>query len=127
MSDLLWPKITSVMRHAGGEREVMKYGYAVQDNDLSMQLHALSKFECDVIDKDSELFEIIERLKPGDVLVVWRLDKLTKEVSTIEGILSRVHQAGASLELLFEKLNSGSDYKQVLSQLIDAMSKIEKL
>ncbi|WP_161489180.1 recombinase family protein [Vibrio sp. V37_P2S8PM304] len=105
----------------------MKYGYAVQDNDLSMQLHALSKFECDVIDKDSELFEIIERLKPGDVLVVWRLDKLTKEVSTIEGILSRVHQAGASLELLFEKLNSGSDYKQVLSQLIDAMSKIEKL
>lgn len=105
----------------------MKYGYAVRDNDLSMQLKVLREFGCDDIQYDSGLASVIGQLRDDDILVVWRLDKLANSVSEVERVIENVHRAGASVELLFERLNSGSDYKEVLSQLIGVMKEIEKL
>ncbi|HGF3735200.1 TPA: recombinase family protein [Vibrio parahaemolyticus] len=104
----------------------MKYGYAVRDNDLGMQLKALHGFGCDDVYLDDNLPDIIDSLKPGDVLAVWRLDKLAADVASVESAFKEVHRAGASIELLFEKLNSISDHKEILSQLIDVMKKIEE-
>ncbi|HCE4999852.1 TPA: recombinase family protein [Vibrio parahaemolyticus] len=105
----------------------MKYGYAVRDNDLSMQLKALREFGCDDIQCGSDLASLIGQLKSGDTLAVWRLDKLANSVVEVGRVIEDVHSAGASVELLFERLNSGSDYKEMLSQLIGVMKEIEKL
>ncbi|MDF5667873.1 recombinase family protein [Vibrio sp. 945] len=105
----------------------MKYGYAVRDNDLAMQLKALNDFGCDDIQFGDDLPLVIDKLKQGDVVAVWRLDKLANSVAAVERAIEDVHRAGASVELLFERLNSGSDYKEVLSQLIGVMKEIEKL
>lgn len=104
----------------------MIYGYAVRDNDLGMQLRALHDFGCEDIQYDDELPLIIDRLKQGDVLAVWRLDKLASSVANVEIAFNEVHHVGASIELIFEKLNSSSDHKEILSQLIDVMKKIEE-
>ncbi|EKI0737965.1 recombinase family protein [Vibrio parahaemolyticus] len=105
----------------------MKYGYAVRDNDLAMQLKALDDFGCDDIRFGDDLPLVVDKLKQGDVVAVWRLDKLANSVAAVERVLNDVHSAGASVELLFERLNSGSNYKEVLSQLIGVMKQIEKL
>lgn len=105
----------------------MKYGYAVRDNDLAMQLKALNDFGCDDIQFGDDLPLVIDKLKQGDVVAVWRLDKLANNVAAVERVIKDVHRTGASVELLFERLNSGSDYKEVLSQLIGVMKEIEKL
>ncbi|MEZ8121032.1 recombinase family protein [Vibrio splendidus] len=105
----------------------MKYGYAVRDNDLAMQLKSLNDFGCDDIQFGDDLPLVIDKLKQGDVVAVWRLDKLANNVAEVERVIEGVHRAGASVELLFERLNSGSDYKEVLSQLIGVMKEIEKL
>ncbi|HAS6073677.1 TPA: hypothetical protein I7144_20670 [Vibrio vulnificus] len=105
----------------------MKYGYAVRDNDLAMQLKALNEFGCDDIRFGDDLHFMIAKLKHGDVIAVWRLDKLADSVSEVERVIAEVHASGASIELLFERLNSGSDYKELLSQLIAIMKNIEKL
>ncbi|MBM5036768.1 recombinase family protein [Vibrio parahaemolyticus] len=105
----------------------MKYGYAVRDNDLAMQLKALDDFGCDDIQFGDDLPLVVDKLKQGDVVAVWRLDKLANSVAEVERVLNDVHSAGASVELLFERLNSGSNYKEVLSQLIGVMKQIEKL
>lgn len=105
----------------------MKYGYAVRDNDLAMQIKALNDFGCDDIQFGDDLSLVIDKLKQGDVVAVWRLDKLANSVAEVERVLNDVHSAGASVELLFERLNSGSNYKEVLSQLIGVMKQIEKL
>lgn len=104
----------------------MKYGYAVRDNDLAMQLKALNDFGCDDIQFIDDFPLAIDKLKQGDVVAVWRLDKLASNVATVDRVFEGVHSAGASVELLFERLNSGSDYKEVLSQLIDIMKQVEK-
>lgn len=105
----------------------MKYGYAVHDNDLSMQLKALREFGCDEIQFDSDMSGLIGQLKDGDILAVWRLDKLASSVALLEQIFEDVHCVGASVELLFEGLNSDSDYKEILSQLIGIMRDIENI
>ncbi|HHF3242418.1 TPA: recombinase family protein [Vibrio alginolyticus] len=104
----------------------MKYGYAVRDNDLAMQLKALNEFGCDDIQFCDELPLVIGKLKRGDVVAVWRLDKLANSVDEVESVIEDVHSAGATVELLFEKLNSGSNYKELLSQLIGVMKQIER-
>ncbi|MDG2757437.1 recombinase family protein [Vibrio parahaemolyticus] len=119
-------KNNSVTRHAHRNKNNMKYGYAVRDNDLGMQLKALHDFGCDDISFGDELPQVIEGLKQGDVLAVWRLDKLAADMASVESAFKEVHRAGASIELLFEKLNSISDHKEILSQLIDVMKKIEE-
>lgn len=105
----------------------MKYGYAVRDNDLAMQLKALNDFGCDDIQFGDDFPLVIDKLKQGDVVAVWRLDKLANSVAEVEGVVEDVHRSGATVELLFEKMNSRSDYKELLSQLIAIMKNIEKL
>ncbi|HAS6087790.1 recombinase family protein [Vibrio parahaemolyticus] len=104
----------------------MKYGYAVRDNDLAMQLKALNEFGCDDIQFGDDLAQVVERLKRDDVVAVWRLDKLAKSIGQLEQVIEDIHAAGATVELLYERLNSGSDYKELLSQLIGVMKQIEK-
>ncbi len=103
----------------------MRYGYIVQDSDMGMQLRALDSAGYDQVFQ-GELSDVVSLLKSDDVLVVWRIDKLAATISGLEKVLNDIHQAGASVELVFEKVNSSLGNESMLSQLIDIMKQVEK-
>lgn len=71
----------------------MKIGYArcsTKEQDLTLQTEALEKYGCEIIFKDlgqsgkkgsrPELDKCLAHLKEGDVLVVWKLDRLFRSI-----------------------------------------------
>ncbi len=93
----------------GKERTIItgrKLGYArisTTDQNLALQIDALKLAGCDVIYKDHGisgvkrdrpgLDKLLVDIKPGDVLVVWKLDRLGRSLShlihTLKGLMKR--------------------------------------
>ncbi|EKO3392568.1 recombinase family protein [Vibrio fluvialis] len=104
---------------------MMKYGFAVRDNDYDMQIKAIKEYQCDQIEDNASLTQLSGQLQPGDVVVCWRVDKLANTVAEMQGVLDAIHQAGAAVILLQEKLNSATDSQQLLDQVVAMTAKIE--
>ena len=69
----------------------MKVGYArvsTQDQKLELQTNELEKHGCEKIFKEKksaikdrpELDKLLAHLRPGDVIVVWKLDRLGRSL-----------------------------------------------
>lgn len=101
----------------------MRYGYVVHDNDMGMQDQALERAGCDQVHY-GDLSNVLSKLVADDVLVVWRADKLANTFEGLEQVFDEVHQAGATVELVYEQIRSSRDYKVQLSQLIDIMKQL---
>ncbi len=85
-----------------------RIGYArvsSTDQDLSIQLERLKSERCDVIRSEKvsgasregrgELATVIEFLRPGDELVVARLDRLGRDTRDVLNIVHEVEQRGS--------------------------------
>jgi DNA invertase Pin-like site-specific DNA recombinase len=130
------------------EDEIMKgrlIGYArvsTNGQELALQLDALKKAGCkkDLIFKDkvsgakSErpgLDECLKELKKGDILLVWRLDRLGRSMPHLVDLVEQLHQKGigfrsicdghidtttASGELVFNIFSSLAQFERRLIQ-----------
>jgi DNA invertase Pin-like site-specific DNA recombinase len=91
----------------------MKIGYArvsSSGQSLELQLEALERAGCEKIyqEKESgrstvkraELERALEDLRPGDALIVTRLDRLARSVPDLYAILQRIAGAGATFACL---------------------------
>lgn len=100
----------------------MQYGYLVRDNDFGMQQRALEEYGCNEI-VESDIAQLVQRLEPGDVIIVWRLDKLASDVLTLKHVISEVHQANCSVRSLSERFNSAKSDIDLLDRFIDLFSR----
>lgn len=103
-------------------------GYArvsTEDQELRLQIDALERAGCWNIYKErrsatkgprSELELALLELRPGDVFVVWKLDRLARNLRQIYAIVDRIHESGAS----FKSLTEGIDYSTPMGQLMFA-------
>lgn len=103
-------------------------GYArvsTEDQELRLQIDALEKAGCWNIYKErrsatrgprNELELALTELRPGDVFVVWKLDRLARNLRQLYAIVDRIHAAGAS----FRSLTEGIDYSTPMGQLMFA-------
>ena len=86
-------------------------GYArvsTLDQDLSIQLAALKAARCDVIRQEKasgtttagrqELKTVIEFIRPGDTLVVTRIDRLARSIGDLQDIVRTLRTKGAALK-----------------------------
>ena len=94
----------------------MKYGYAREtgNNDLSLQLSELSEFGCHSINSEEVnqgrvLAKLLDTLSSGDVIVVWRFDKLADSVSELDRIVTKLKTLKISLYTIVEKYDSRQD------------------
>ena len=104
-------------------------GYArvsTEDQELRLQIDALERAGCWNIYKEHksatrgkrpELELAIMDLRPGDVLIVWKLDRLGRNMRQLYDILDRIHSAGAS----FKSLTEGIDMTTPTGQLMFGM------
>lgn len=90
----------------------MKIGYArvsTADQNLDLQIHALREAGCTVIHQDklsgqsckrAGLNRAIARVSSGDILVVWKLDRLGRSLIDLVTIARQLERKGAGLKVL---------------------------
>lgn len=115
------PLISKGLDRAKGyeQNETMKIGYArfsTEEQNLSLQKQALRAAGCKVIIEDQGisggrvarpgLADALSRLKKGDVLVVWRLDRLGRSLAHLIEIIAGLGAAGAGFASLTESIDT---------------------
>jgi DNA invertase Pin-like site-specific DNA recombinase len=92
----------------------MKIGYArvsTLDQHLELQLQALKKARCSKIFREKvsglsrsrpELQRLLEHLRAGDTVVVWKLDRIVRSTRHLLEVMDTIREAGARFQSLSE-------------------------
>ncbi len=115
----------------------MKIGYArvsTEDQNLDLQLDALQQRGCTKIFKEKmtgttrrrpALNKAIKALKPGDVLVVWKLDRLGRSLQDLIEILKLLESYGVGFHSISDGIDTTSSCGRLLFHIIGAIAEFE--
>ena len=100
----------------------MRLGYArvsTKDQDTAAQIAALTTAGCELIFQEKassgrwerpELHRLLGQLRKGDVLVVWKLDRLSRSLKDVLTLMERIQQADCGFQSLTEAIDMTSPY-----------------
>lgn len=69
---------------------------------------------------------LLARLKPGDVVVVYKIDRLARSLVDLLRILQRITDAGAQFRSLTEPLETATPVGRMMLQLLGAFAEFER-
>jgi DNA invertase Pin-like site-specific DNA recombinase len=72
------------------------------------------------------LQNLLRHLNAGDVLVVWKLDRLTRSLSDLLQILKRLEEVGAGFRSLTEAIDTTSAVGRMLVQVLGSFAEFER-
>lgn len=115
----------------------MQVGYArvsTVDQDTALQLDALSGAGVFKVYSDQgsgvgprpELQRAIASLRAGDVLVVWKVDRVARSLSDLLCILGRLKTAGAAIKSLTEPIDTSTPIGEFTFQILGAVAQLER-
>ena len=115
----------------------MLVGYArvsTQQQDNALQLEALKRAGVRRVVQEKRsggaarplLDGLLLRLQPGDVLVVYKIDRLARSLVDLLHILDRIRAAGASFRSLTEPLETATPVGRMMIQLLGAVAEFER-
>lgn len=118
----------------------MKIGYArvsTEEQSLELQLDALIKHGCEsdfiYTEKVSgskadrpELLRLIESLRKGDQVVVWKLDRLGRSVKDLISIMNQIKDKGAEFISLQDHINTGTPSGKLTFHMFAALAEFER-
>src|SRR5436190_23796438 len=96
----------------------MMIGYArvsTDDQDSVAQVESLKAAGCERIFREkasggrwdrAELHRLLDQLRKGDVLVVWKLDRLSRSLRDVLTIMERLGESGAGFRSLTEAIDT---------------------
>ena len=73
-----------------------------------------------------ELHRLLDRLGTGDVLTVWKLDRLSRSLKDLLLILDKVEKAGAGFRSLIENIDSTTASGRMMMQMLGAFAEFER-
>ncbi|MFC1336944.1 MAG: recombinase family protein [gamma proteobacterium symbiont of Clathrolucina costata] len=115
----------------------MRIGYArvsTQDQNPDLQIDALKAASCEEIfqeklsgkTKDREQLEhCLRMLRSGDVLVVWRLDRLGRSLKDLVEIISTLDERGVGFQSLTESIDTTSAGGKLVFHIFGALAEFE--
>lgn len=115
----------------------MRIGYArvsTDDQTTAAQRQALEAAGCDPIHTETAggtakrpaLEAALKALKPGDVLTVWKFDRLARSLPDLLEIVQRIEAAGAHLRSLTEDIDTSSSAGRLVFHVMGAMAQFER-
>lgn len=116
----------------------MKIGYArvsTADQTLDLQRDALNKAGCDTVIEDEAsgasahrpgLEKVREKLRNGDTLVVWRLDRLGRSLKDLIGWISYLDRKGVDLTSLHEAIDTRTSTGKLTFHIFGALAEFER-
>ena len=72
------------------------------------------------------LHRLLDQLRPGDVVVVWKLDRLSRSLKDLLAILERVDAAGAGFRSLTEAVDTTAPAGRMLMQMLGVFAEFER-
>lgn len=116
----------------------MRIGYArvsTDDQTLDLQLDALSAGGCEAVYREHasgksadrpELDACLRALRHGDVLVVWRLDRLGRSLADLVRIVNELEGRGVGFSSLTEQIDTGSPAGKLVFHLFASLAEFER-
>jgi DNA invertase Pin-like site-specific DNA recombinase len=116
----------------------MRIGYArvsTAEQNLDLQLDALKAAECKRIYEEhvggknaerAELVNCLKALRAGDVLVVWRLDRLGRSLPDLVRVAGELEHRQIGLESLTEKIETVSSTGKLVFHVFAALAEFER-
>ena len=65
-------------------------------------------------------------LRPGDVVVVWKLDRLSRSLKDLLHIMETIGEAGASFRSLTEHIDTTTPAGRMMMQMVGAFAEFER-
>jgi DNA invertase Pin-like site-specific DNA recombinase len=116
----------------------MLIGYArvsTQDQTLDLQTDALSHADCEKIFSDTASGAKAERpglqaamnhLRPGDTLVVWRLDRLGRTLKHLLATVTELNDRGIGFKSLQEHIDTTTSGGKLIFHVFGALAEFER-
>lgn len=114
-----------------------KVGYArvsTIDQDNSLQLDALKVAGVHTVFREKgsgvgprpQLHKALDSLCTGDVLIVWKIDRVARSLGDLLRILEVLKAAGASIRSLTEPIDTSSPIGEFTFQILGAVAQLER-
>jgi DNA invertase Pin-like site-specific DNA recombinase len=116
----------------------MKIGYArvsTNDQNPALQLAALKQEGCEKIFTDKvsgalrkrpELDKCVKRLNAGDVLIVWKLDRLGRSLRDLIKLLDDLKGQGVKFKSLTESIDTQTPTGRAMWQMVGVLAELER-
>ena len=73
-----------------------------------------------------ELQRLMDQLRPGDVIVVWKLDRLSRSLKDLLILMERIDKAGAGFRSLTESIDTTTPAGRMMMQMVGAFAEFER-
>jgi len=116
----------------------MKIGYArvsTRDQEAHLQTDAMTEAGCERIFEEKasgaqrdrpELHRAIEYLRPGDVLIVWKLDRLARSLRQLIETVEDLQERGIGFISLTEGIDTTSPGGKLVFHIFGALAEFER-
>jgi DNA invertase Pin-like site-specific DNA recombinase len=116
----------------------MLIGYArvsTQDQSLEMQIAALKKAGCKKIIDDKlsgsraerpGLAKVLDIVRKGDTLVVWKLDRLARSVKQLVDLIAELHRQGVQFKSLTDSIDTGTASGRFFFHVMASLAEMER-
>src|ERR1051325_5559869 len=116
----------------------MLIGYArvsTNDQETAAQVAALKAAGCERIYREKasggrwdrpELHRLLDQLRKRDVLVVWKLDRLSRSLRDVLTIMERLSEAEAGFRSLTEAIDTTTPAGRMMMQMVGAFAEFER-
>ena len=114
------------------------YGYArvsTTDQDLTIQVTKLKEAGCEVIrqekitgttrDGRTELRTLLDFIRPGDILMVTRIDRLARSIGDLQDIVRELRTKGATLKATEQPIDTSNAAGKAFLDMLGVFAEFE--
>ena len=117
----------------------MLLGYArfsTQDQNLDLQIEALTQASCKRIFEDKisgsraerpGLAKALDMMREGDTLVVWKLDRLGRSVKQPVDLVGALHKLGVQFKSLTDAIDTGTPSGRFFFHVMASLAEMERV
>ncbi len=116
----------------------MLIGYArvsTNEQDAAAQVQALKSAGCEIIFREKasggrwdrpELHRLLGQLSKGDIVVVWKLDRLARSLKDVLLIMERIQKEKGGFRSLTEAIDTTTAAGRMMMQMVGSFAEFER-